>query len=118
MDAHQEVLVVVDDEHRYREAIEQWRRAATVTQLLPPRLALLIPDPGREPPHVPGTRWFIDTVPADVLLDLAPNERIFVAAWRDRHSTKTRTGNGLNWGAPGFTPPDAPVPPSAQDNDR
>jgi hypothetical protein len=126
VDAHQEVLVVVADDHPYREAIELWRRAGTVTQLLPPRLALLIPDPGREPPHVPGTRWFIDAVPADVLLDLAPHERIFVAGWRDRRSAKARTGDGLNWGAPGFTPPgpppDVPAPPSTPrsgwDSDR
>jgi hypothetical protein len=109
MDPHQEILVVVADGDRYQEAVERWRRVATVTQLLPPRLALLILEPGVDPPHVPGTRWYIDDVPADVLLDLTPTERIFVAAWRDRRSAKVRRGDGLTWDTRGFEPPDMPV---------
>jgi hypothetical protein len=111
MEPHQEILVVVADGVDFREAVEQWRRSGTVTQLLPPRLALLVPDTD-PPPHVPGTRWYLDDVPADVLLDLAPHERIFVAAWRDRRArrgvAKDRPGDGVHWDTPGFQPPDAP----------
>ena len=106
MEAGHEVLVVVADADRYQEAIDAWRRFAAVTQLLPPRLALVVPD--RDPPHVPGTRWYTDTVPADVLLSLAPYERIFIAAWRDRREVKNRAGDGLDWDAEGFDAPDQP----------
>ena len=111
MEVRQEVLVVVADADRYPEAIDAWRRSAAVTQLLPPRLALVVPD--RDPPEVSGTRWYTDAVPADVLLSLAPHERIFVAAWRDRRGMKTRVGDGLAWDADGFAAPDEPAP----DND-
>jgi hypothetical protein len=110
MDPHQEVLVVVADGATFPEVVEQWRRSGTVTQLLPPRLALLILD--GDPQPVPGTRWYLDDVPADVLLDLAPHERIFVAAWRDRRARQTpkdRPGDGLSWDTPGFQPPDPPA---------
>ncbi len=107
MDVHQEVLIVVADGDRYAEAIEQWRRAGTVTQQLPPRLALLVVG-SADPPPVPGSRWYLRDVPADVLLDLSPGERIFVAAWRDRKAPKTRPGDGLAWDSAGFEPPDPP----------
>ena len=117
MEARQEVLVVVADADGYQEAIDAWRRSATVTQLLPPRLALVVP--AGDPPQVPGTRWYIDAVPADVLLSLAPYERIFIAAWRDRRAAKTRTGDGLAWDAEGFAAPDRPAPGEVRpDNDR
>lgn len=106
MEARQEVLVVVVDADRYQEAIDAWRRSAAVTQLLPPRLALVVPDD--DPPYVPGTRWYTDVVPADVLLSLAPYERIFIAAWRDRRAIKSRPGDGLPWDAEGFAAPDEP----------
>jgi hypothetical protein len=109
MDPHQEILVVVADGDRFAEAIAQWRRSATVTQLLAPRLALLIPD--GEPPGIPGTRWYRNDVPPDVLLDLTPTERIFVAAWRDRRAPKVRPGDGVTWDTPGFEPPDRPSRP-------
>ena len=114
MEIRQEVLVVVADADRYQEAVEEWRRSAAVTQLLPPRLALVVPD--RDPPPVPGTRWYTDAVPADVLLSLAPYERIFIAAWRDRRSIKKRTGDGLPWDAAGYDPPDRPS--DGPDSDR
>jgi hypothetical protein len=108
MESPREVLVVVADAGRFTEAVEQWRRTGTVTQLLAPRLALVVLQPGADPEPVPGTRWYLDDVPADRLLDLAPHERIFVAAWRDRRAAKVRAGDGAAWDTRGFEPPDAP----------
>jgi hypothetical protein len=106
MEPLREVLVVVADADRFTEAVEQWRRTGTVTQLLAPRLALVTLEAGVNPAPVPGTRWYLDDIPADRLLDLAPHERIFVAAWRDRRAAKARAGDGIPWDAPGFEPPD------------
>jgi hypothetical protein len=109
MEPPREVLVVVADADHFTEAVEQWRRTGTVTQLLAPRLALVELEPGADPAPVPGTRWYLDDIPADRLLDLAPHERIFVAAWRDRRAAKVRTGDGVAWDTPGFDPPDVPA---------
>jgi hypothetical protein len=102
-----DVLIVVQDPAGYREAIDAWRRSATVTQELPPWVALA--QFTGEAPDVPGTRWYTDSVPDDVLLRLAPQARIFIAAWRDRRRPKERPGDGLTWDAPGYQPPDRPA---------
>lgn len=41
------------------------------------------------------------------VLDLTASERLFVKAWllRQTASDKDRTGDGLDWDAPGFSPP-------------
>ncbi|MDY7088745.1 MAG: hypothetical protein SYR96_27025 [Actinomycetota bacterium] len=101
-----EVLVVVQDPADYDQAIEAWRRSATVTQELSPWVALARLD--GEAPDVPGTRWYTGAVPPEVLLGLDPAARLFVAAWRDRQHPKKRIGDGLSWDAPGFRPPDPP----------
>ena len=81
MNTHQHILVIVADTALYDEEIEAWSRSATVTGQLPPRLALVVPN--GVPPDVPGTRWYLRKIPADVLLSLEPSERIFVAGWQD-----------------------------------
>jgi hypothetical protein len=109
METQREVLVVVAVGGGYAEAIEQWRRSATVSQEMPPRLALVLLGPD-DPPHVPGTRWYLDDIPADVLLDLTPPERIFVAAWRDRRAAKVRSGGDVLWDTREFRRPDFDEP--------
>ncbi|HET9516444.1 MAG TPA: hypothetical protein VFO77_01830 [Actinoplanes sp.] len=116
MGAEREFLVVVADPDRFADAIEQCRRSAVVTQLLPPRLAVLRSDP-ESAAAPPGTSWYGDQIPADVLSTLSPTERIFVAAWQDRPVHKQRRGDGAAWDAPGFRPPDWPGRPPP-DNDR
>ncbi|MBM2618522.1 hypothetical protein JIG36_23480 [Actinoplanes sp. LDG1-06] len=100
-----EVLVLVRDPDRYAEAIDAWRQSATVTQELRPWLALVSPA-GPQVPEIPGTRWFAGDVPEDVLGELPPAARLFVAAWRQRQEPKDRPGDGLPWDTPGHLPPD------------
>lgn len=83
---------MVNDPAEYRAAIDAWRRGATVVQELPPWVALA--EPRGEVPDVPGTRWYTDVVPPDILLTLDPPARIFIAAWRDRHAPEDRPGDG------------------------
>jgi hypothetical protein len=85
-----EVLVVVKDPARYDEAVDVWRRAGTVLQELPPWVA--VAEFRGEAPDVPGTSWYTGAVPPDVLLDLDPRARIFIAAWRDRHTPRPDGG--------------------------
>ncbi len=97
-----EVLVVVDDPARYAAAVAALRRVGVVTQLLPPRLAVVRIAPGSDLPHVPGTTVYVGR--PDV--DLSKSERIFVDAWLARDQPKDRVGDGLPWDAPGFEAPD------------
>lgn len=97
-----EVLVVVDDPARYAAAVAALRRVGVVTQLMPPRLAVVRIAPGADLPHVPGTTVYIGR--PDV--DLSESEQIFVDAWLARDQPKDRIGDGLPWDAPGFEAPD------------
>jgi hypothetical protein len=55
----------------------------------------------------------IDDLPEDILASLGPSERLFAKAWHQRQQAvkKDRRGEGLNWDAPGFQPPDPPNSP-------
>jgi hypothetical protein len=50
-------------------------------------------------------------VEAEHLSDLRPEEQLFVRGWIERMTAppKRRPGEGLNWDAPGFEPPDPPI---------
>jgi hypothetical protein len=112
-DDYREALVIVRDAD-YESVINELRAHATVTQLLPPGLALvaLPAGPGAATPDVPGAVWYEDDVPADVYNRLSAQERLFVDAWRLRRFAKERPGDHLPWDAPGYQPPDSP--PSKQ----
>ena len=83
------------------------RRAVQVTQVMPPRLALVIAPEGSEPPPIPGVVYLTDDTPPPA--DLSPDERLFVEGWRLRRQPKERPGEGLSWDSPGFEPPDGPT---------
>lgn len=108
-DERREALVIVATGD-YDAVVEQLRAIGPVTQLLPPRLALV--DVGPEPvsprPSVAGAAWYEDDVPDDVLANLSDQERLFVAAWRSRRAPKARPGDHEPWDAPGRLPPDPP----------
>ncbi len=104
-----ESLVVLDTEQAER-ALSDLRGIAQVTQLLPPRLAL-VRSGGAALAALPGVVSVHDSAAAELPADLTENERMFVAAWQARSAAdgpKTRSGDGLPWDAPGFEPPDSP----------
>ncbi|HJT91079.1 MAG TPA: hypothetical protein VJ777_03940 [Mycobacterium sp.] len=92
-------------------AIAEIEALAPVTQTLPPRLLLVHADADARNAilRIPGVVSVFDVAaaPIDVPLDLSQAERVFVAAWLTRSAPKTRRGDGLDWDAPGFEPPDA-----------
>lgn len=45
---------------------------------------------------------------SDLPADLTPTEKLFVEGWLLSKKPKRRTGEGLDWDAPGFQPPDPP----------
>jgi hypothetical protein len=101
-----EALVLIPGD-RYPESIEKLRHYVTVTQTLPPTLALIRFPPGHGTtiPDTPGIRFFIDDVPAEVADGLSAQEQYFVRAWQARRAPKERPGDQLPWDAPGYTPP-------------
>lgn len=92
-------------------AIAEIEALAPVIQMLPPRLLLVRADADARNAilRVPGVVNVFDVAapPVDVPLDLSLAERVFVDAWVARSAPKTRRGDGLDWDAPGFEPPDA-----------
>jgi hypothetical protein len=102
-----EVLVVGGNADILPLQLTRLRAAGTVTALMPPRLALLRPAPGVDPPRIDGVVYLRRAEEADALPDdLTADERLFVDAWRTRFAPKQRTGDGLAWDAAGFEPPD------------
>jgi hypothetical protein len=94
------------------EALAQLRAVANITQVLPPRLALIRADPDTmaRARRIQGVLDVYEDVAPALPLDLTPSERVFISAWQARRQPKTRRGEGLSWDAPGFLPPDPPVP--------
>jgi hypothetical protein len=108
-DEQTEALVIVEGGD-FDTVLSDLRALATVTQVLPPRLALVaLPPAGRTTIEVPGTAWYEVDVPADVLDRLSDQERLFIDAWRSRRTGKERPGNHLPWDTPGYVPPDWPT---------
>jgi hypothetical protein len=104
----EEVLVVTADTDRSGHLLAEVGRRVRVTQLLPPRLALvLLDDRGAEELRaLPGVSVFTDAGPRPAGLN--DRERLFVDAWMSRGTGKVRAANGLAWDAPGYVPPDPP----------
>jgi hypothetical protein len=111
MDPEPELLVVLD-ETGSAAAMRELSAAATVTQALPPRLALARPDDDalERLTALPGVRavFRAESSPDVSALGLSDDEALFVEAWRTRSRPKTRLGDGLAWDSPGFLPPDKP----------
>jgi hypothetical protein len=85
-----------------------------VKQRLPPRLAIVQGETGafeslRKEQGVVAVSE--ETVPDTALQQLNPTERVFAEAWvLGRQPKFNRPGDGLQWDADGFLPPDPPRP--------
>ena len=104
--AARETLFLLDSDHA-ENALRELRRVARVTQVFPPRLAVVT---GDVPTGVAGVISTYHRAAAELPPDLTDDELLFVAAWRERagKETERRRGEGLAWDSPGFEPPDAP----------
>jgi hypothetical protein len=105
-----ELLVILDTDGT-AAALDRLASVARVTQVLLPRLALVRADAAARDAirRIPGVIALVEEAPADLPPDLTPEERVFVAAWAARGAPKVRPGEGLDWDAPGFEPPDRPA---------
>jgi hypothetical protein len=99
------------------DALDRVRGTFRVMHVASPRLVVV----ERTPAALVAVRNGVDGVVAvsegelsPVLLDrLGPEEQLFAEAWASRmaETEKERRGEGLDWDAPGFLPPDAPQDP-------
>jgi hypothetical protein len=93
--------------------LERLQKQYTVISLLRPRILVLDADDEtaaqlRRDTEIVGV--FEGQVPAEIVAQLEPTERLFVSAWSQQQSSegKKRSGDGLPWDSPGFVPPDRP----------
>ncbi|MFE9018084.1 hypothetical protein ACFYNL_05850 [Streptomyces sp. NPDC007808] len=109
MDREKREALVLVETGDYETALVALRALARVTQVMPPRLALVLVPPGSrtEASALPGTAWFEEDLPPEVYSGLSPQERLFVDAWAARRMPKERPGDQLPWDAPGHIPPDS-----------
>ena len=108
-DVPRELLIVLESRPA-SETLAQLRAVATVTQVFPPRLALVQagPDTRTRAARVRGVLQVLDDPTRKLPADLTPAERAFAGAWQARQQPKARAGEGLPWDAPGFEPPARP----------
>jgi hypothetical protein len=110
-------LVIMNESHA-DDVLSQVGQFVKVTQRLPPRLAI-VEGEDRQLEAVrtlPGVIAVCEgPVPDSVLQQLHPTERLFADGWAAGRQPKTaRPGEGLQWDAEGFQPPDLPNDRSQQ----
>lgn len=103
-------VLLIFDPIQAGEGISRVGWLATVTQVLPPRLAIVEVDPDRLAAvrGIPGVvAMFEGSVPDTMRAQLNTTELLFAEAWaKNREPKKDRVGEGLSWDAEGFEPPD------------
>lgn len=90
------------------ETVNKLRERYRVTQSVSNRVFLVRGQPSEGWPALEGLYTFSTAdIPDWILSSLDQRESIFVAAWRLRLQmpAKKRTGEGLDWDAPGFQVP-------------
>ena len=108
-----EHLVVLSSKDQGAAAAVQQR--CRVVSALPPRL-LVVAAADEQVAHglrvLPGVDDVISGPTSTLPDSLNETERLFVQAWQQGRQSheKQRPGDGLNWGAEGFSPPDRPDP--------
>ena len=109
-DAPRERLAILDPSLG-SSLIAELRAIAHVTQVMAPRLVLLHADAATAAriAQMPGVVSLHEGTLGEVPPDLTQTERLFISAWEARQRPKDRRGEGLDWDAPGFKPPDPPA---------
>jgi hypothetical protein len=101
--------LLILDEHQAEKVISEVATSVSITQRLPPRLAIVEGDPDRLAAlhGMPGVIGIFEgAVPETMLRQLNPTERLFAEAWAESRRPKSdRPGEGLPWDAEGFEPP-------------
>lgn len=104
--------LVIAEASRADDTLSRVGQLVTLTQRLPPRLAIVRGERGalEAVSRLPGVLLVAEgAVPESALRQLNPTERIFAEAWTvGRRSKSFRPGDGLSWDAPGFQAPDGP----------
>lgn len=113
MDARQQELLVVLERERASTTLDELRARERVVHVASPRIVVIATDAeaddvARGLTGVEGV--FRETIPPDVMDSLDEGETLFTNAWlsRQQEVSKPRLGEGLDWDAPGFEPPDPP----------
>jgi hypothetical protein len=106
-DGQREALALIGEDNP--NALDELRKVAAVTQVLPPRLALVSLPDERQAPDIPGIAWHLEDVPPEDFRRLSSQEQLFITAWKVRGGGKERPGDNLPWDAPGYLPPDLPA---------
>jgi hypothetical protein len=105
------VLLASNDPGAAAAAVRQRCRIVSAS---PPRL--LVVEADEQVAHglraLPGVADVISATTGVLPDSLNETERLFAHAWQQRWQMhdKQRAGNGLNWDAEGFSPPDRPDP--------
>ncbi|NOJ95236.1 hypothetical protein HMI51_20135, partial [Corallococcus coralloides] len=106
-----EALIIVE-ESRADDVLSRVGQLVTVTQRLPPRLAIVRGERADldAVSRLPGVLVVAEgSLPESALRRLNETEQLFAEAWvLGRQPKASRPGEGLSWDAPGFQPPDGP----------
>lgn len=108
-----EILVILNRESA-ADALSALSTRFRVTHAVSPRVVVVETDPGQLPPSTSETGVMAvadGPLNPEIVNTLDDAERLFVSAWTSRmtDAPKQRRGEGLSWGADGFTPPDPPA---------
>lgn len=113
-----DVLVVLDPVLA-EDAVAALGGMVTVTHRLPPRLARVGGEVSTDRAlAIPGVVSVHHHPPVAVPGEATLAERAFISAWQTTQEPGTRLGEGLDWDAAGFSPPDQPqgLHPDSQTN--
>ena len=110
-DIHTQEAIVVLREHDVTETRSKIERETEILQSISPRvfvvkLAAGVLDRLSNMENVAAAT--ASALPPAAMRGLSEPERQWAAAWNLRGTKKSRPGEGLNWDAPGFSPPDRP----------
>ena len=103
------LVLLASNDHRTAATVRQCCR---IVSELPPRLMVVEADEQavQSLRAVPGVANVVSGTTSILPDSLNETERLFAQAWQQRHQMheKQRVGDGLNWDAEGFSPPDRP----------